>query len=102
MVVRFADSTKQLAATLATIKVALLFVASRQAGLSPIYFMGTCGGTAVALGSMIVKVDFKEPSNCAWFFHRGFRYVGGSIVMGFAAEYMARLYNCVVVDCNAL
>lgn len=102
MAIRFADSTKQLAAILAIIQVTLLFVAGRQTGLSPIYFIGTCGGTAVALGSMIVEVDLKEPSSCAWFFHRGFWYVGGSIVMGFAAEYTARLYDFEATDCNAL
>ena len=93
MAIRFANSTKQLAATLATIQVALLFVTGRQAGLSPIYFMASCGGTALALGSMIAKVDLKEPSSCAWFFHHGFWYVGGSMATGFAAEYMARLYK---------
>lgn len=93
MAVRFADSTKLLAAILATAQVALLLVAGREAGLSPIYFIGTCGGTAMALGSMIAKVDLKQPSSCFWFFHRGFWYVGGSIVMGLAVEYTARLYS---------
>ena len=92
MAIRFAGSTKQLAVTLATIQVALLFVAGRQARLSPIYFIGTCGGTAFALGTMIAKVDLKKPSSCAWFFHHGFWYVGGSMVVGFATEYTARLF----------
>ena len=93
MAVRFADSTKELAAALATIQVALLVYTGREAGLSPLYFVFTCGGAAVALGSMIATVDLKKPSSCAWFFHRGFWYVGGSIVMGFAAEYSSRFYH---------
>ena len=93
MAVRFSDSTKKLAAILATVQVALLLYAGWGAGLSPIYFIFACGGTAFVLGTMIAEVDLKDPSSCAWFFHRGFWYVGGSMVMGFAGEYMARYYN---------
>ena len=102
MAVRFADSTKELAATLATIQIALLSNAGWQTGLSPAYFMLTCGGTAVALASMIARVDLNKPSSCAWFFHRGFWYVGGSILMGFVAEYTGRVYNFEMVDTNLL
>ncbi len=102
MAIRFAGSTKQLAVTLATIQVALLFVTGRQARLSPIFFIGPCGGTAFSLGVMIAKVDLKKPSSCAWFFHRGFWYVGGSIVLGFAAEYAARSFDYKVGDYNGL
>ena len=91
MAVRFANSTKELATTLAIMQVALLFSVGWQTGLSPAYFISACGGTAVALGSMIARVDLKQPSSCAWFFHRGFWYVGGSIIMGFVAEYMGRV-----------
>ena len=93
MAIRFSDSTKKLAAILATMQVALLLYAGWGARLSPIYFIFACCGTAFALGIMIAEVDLKEPSSCAWFFHRGFWYVGGSIVMGFAGEYMARYYT---------
>ena len=98
MAVRFADSTKELTAILAIIQVTLLVYAGRKASWSPLYFLFTCGGTAVALGSMIAEVDLKKPSSCAWFFHRGFWYVGGSIVMGFAAEYLGRLYHFEIQD----
>ncbi|KAL9065872.1 MAG: hypothetical protein Q9161_007925 [Pseudevernia consocians] len=101
MAIRFADSTKELAAILATIQVTLLLTTGWQAGLSPLYFVFTCGGTAFALGKMIAEVDLKEPSSCARFFHRGFWYVGGSIVMGFAAEYTARLYKFEMMNCNS-
>ena len=93
MAIRFVNSTKELTATLATIQVALLYYTGWQMGLSPVYFIFACGGTAIALGAMITIVDLKEPSSCAWFFHRGFWYVGGSITTGFGAEYLTRLLS---------
>lgn len=93
MAIRFANSTKELTATLATIQVALLCYTGWQIGLSPVYFIFTCGGTAIALGAMIGIVDLKEPSSCAWFFHHGFWYIGGSITTGFVAEYLTRLLS---------
>lgn len=93
MAIRFANSTKELTATLATIQIALLCYTGWQAGLSLVYFIFACGGTAIALGAMITIVDLKEPSSCAWFFHRGFWYVGGSITTGFGAEYLTRLLS---------
>ena len=93
MAIRFANSTKELTATLATIKVALLCYTGWQMGLSSAYFIFACGGTAIALGALITMVDLKEPSSCAWFFYRGFWYVGGSITTGFIAEYLARLLS---------
>ncbi len=92
MAIRFGDSSKEPATALTTIQVALLSYTGWLAGLSPVYFILTCCGTAVTLGQMIAEVDLKEPFSCARFFHRGFWYVGGSIIMGFAAEYTARLY----------
>ena len=50
---------------------------------------------------MIAEVDLKEPSSCALFFHRGFWYIGGGIVMGFAGEYMARYYNLETINSTA-
>ena len=101
MAIRFADSMKELATILATIQVTLLFTTGWQAGLSPLYFVFTCNGTAVALGKIIAEVNLKEPSSCAKFFHRGFWYVGGSIFMGFAAEYTARLHNFETMNCKS-
>ncbi|KAL8822371.1 MAG: hypothetical protein Q9191_006894 [Dirinaria sp. TL-2023a] len=91
MAIRFGDNTKAFAAGLAAIQIALLILTGTEVGFSYLYFLGTCGGTAVTLGSMLVKVDLKEPSSCAWFFHQGFWYVGGSMAMGLAAEYFARI-----------
>lgn len=90
MAVRFAHSTKILVSVLAIIQVGLLVLAGCLVQMSPVYFLGTCGGSAVALVFMINKVD---PRSCAWFFDRGFGYVGGSIVAGFFAEWVVRLYG---------
>lgn len=91
MAVRFANSTKPLVFVLAAAQVGLLVLAGWTAKMSPVYFWGTCGGSAVALGMMIATVDLKDPASCAWFFYRGFGYVGGSIVAGFFAEWAGRL-----------
>ena len=93
MTIRFANSTKELTATLAMIQVALLCYTGWQAGLSLVYFIFACGGTAVALDTMVTVVDLEEPSSCAWFFHRGFWYIGGSITTGFLAEHLTRLLS---------
>ena len=92
MAIRFSDNTKKPAAILATLQVAFLLYAGWGADLSPIYFI-FAWWDCVRLGYHDCEVDMKEPSSCAWFFHREFWYVGGSMVMGFAGEYMARHYN---------
>lgn len=91
MAVRFAHSTKTLATTLAIVQIGLLVVVGLTASFCCAYFVFTCGATAAILGTMLMKVDLGNPSSCGWFFHRGFWYVGGSMVTGFAAEYCTRL-----------
>ena len=90
MAVRFADSTKLLVTLLAVAQVLLLAVAGWQAGFGLIYFVGTCGGTTIALAIKITSVNLDQPASCAWWFHRGFWFVGGSIVMGLSGEYIGR------------
>ena len=72
MAVRFADSTKRLAATLAAAQLALLVLTGWLAGLSPVYFVGSCGGALVSLASIIVLIDLGDPASCAWWFEWGF------------------------------
>lgn len=102
MAVRFADNTKSLASTLAVIQVGLFIVVGWQANFSLIYFLVTCGVSAIALGSMIAKVKLNEPASCAWFFHRGFWYVGGSILIGLFGEFFARSQRLEVLNCSAV
>lgn len=93
MAIRFGDNTKVFAAILAAMQIGLLALTGQQAGFSSLYFLFTAGGTTVTMASMLLIVDLKEPASCAWFFHSGFWYVGGSMTLGFAAEYFARLYD---------
>ena len=51
MAVCFADSTRLLVSMLAVLQVGLLVVVGWQARLSVVDFIGTCGGSAVALGA---------------------------------------------------
>lgn len=90
MAVRFADSTKLLTSILAAVQVILLLAAGRLAGLSSVYFIVSCGGTAFALANMIVRVDLEVPASCAVWFHRGFWYVGGTVAAGLFAVYLER------------
>ena len=91
MAVRFRNSTKLLASNLAAVQLAMLVASGWTAGFSPVFFLVSCGGTLVALGSMIVRVDLSKPASCAWWFHWGFWFVGGSIAAGLCGEYAVRL-----------
>ncbi|KAL8940473.1 MAG: hypothetical protein Q9216_002802 [Gyalolechia sp. 2 TL-2023] len=93
MAVRFVDNTKVLATTLAICQAGLLLSAGWQARLSLVYFIISCGGSAAALGIMITRVNLREPASCAWFFYRGFWYVGGSMVIGLYGGYLTRWYD---------
>ena len=98
MAVRFANSTKTLASVLSVLQVGLLIATGWQAGLSSIYFVGTCAGSAIALASMITVVDLEDPASCAWFFYHGFFYVGGAMLSGFLGEYLLRRQNAGMAD----
>ena len=90
MAVRFADSTKLLTSILAVAQVVLLLAAGHSAGLSSVYFIVSCGGTAFALINMIGRVDLEVPASCAQWFHRGFWYVGGTVAAGLFGMYLER------------
>lgn len=90
MAVRFRDCTKVLATTLAVGMVGLLGAAGWAVELGVVYSVVGCGGCALALGVMIAKVDLKDGASCAWFFHRGFWYVGGNMVAGLFGAYLQR------------
>ena len=93
MAIRFGDNTKLFATILVTFQIGLLVLTGQQAGFSASYFVCTCGLTGVILGIMLMEVDLKEPSSCAWFFRSSFWYVGGSMILGFTAEYLERIYG---------
>lgn len=90
MAVQYTDSTKRLTSTLGIIQIMMLILTGWQAGLSPIYFVVTCGGTAAVLAFMIMKVSLDQPASCAWWFRHGLLFVGGSTAVGLFGEYFVR------------
>ncbi|KAB8199952.1 UbiA prenyltransferase family-domain-containing protein [Aspergillus parasiticus] len=95
MALRFKDSTKLLASILATMQVAFLAVSGLWAGFGILYFVGTVGGVAAALGYYIYDVDLKNPQSCGTWFGAQFWIVGAGFMAGLTAEYMLNLvpYN---------
>ena len=97
MAVRFADSTKLLVTVLASVQLALLVLTGWEAEFSSIYFVGSCGGALVSLASMIAQVELENPASCAWWFHWGFWFVGGSVTGGLFGSYADMLARSDVV-----
>ncbi|MCJ1466616.1 Para-hydroxybenzoate--polyprenyltransferase, mitochondrial precursor (PHB:polyprenyltransferase) [Pseudocyphellaria aurata] len=91
MAVRFKDSTKLMASGLGIVLVSLLVTALVCIDSSCLCLALTCGGTAISLAAMIGRVDLATPASCAWWFKWGFWFVGGAMMSGFSAQYLARL-----------
>ncbi|EEA21108.1 hypothetical protein TMatcc_001113 [Talaromyces marneffei ATCC 18224] len=72
---------------LSTIQVALLVLAGTECGYSFFYYLICCLGTACSLGTMLIKVDLRQPDSCAWWFGPGARLVAGCLVCGLFGEY---------------
>ncbi|KAM3550771.1 hypothetical protein MY1884_008072 [Beauveria asiatica] len=85
--------TKKVLTGLAAAQIALLTTAGAVTGAGPAFFVGTCGGAAVALGIMIKRVNLKSVQNCWWWFVNGCWITGGVISTGLAADYLIRLRN---------
>ena len=73
--------------TLSTAQVSLMVTAGYLAGLSPIYYIVSCGGSFALLAYMAKTVDRKKPKTCAWWFLNGSILVGGATVAGLFGEY---------------
>jgi 4-hydroxybenzoate polyprenyltransferase len=85
--------TKMVLSGLAVVQLGLLAATGVAAGLGPIFFVGSCGGAALTLGTMIRQVKLKEVKNCWWWFVNGAWFTGGAISLGLAGEYIASLYG---------
>ncbi|XPT00727.1 4-hydroxybenzoate polyprenyltransferase [Ascochyta lentis] len=83
--------TKAVLSGLAVVQIGLLAGSGFAAGLGPIFFIGSCGGAALTLGTMIRRVKLKEVKNCWWWFVNGAFFTGGAISLGLAGEYAAHL-----------
>jgi 4-hydroxybenzoate polyprenyltransferase len=82
--------TKAILTGLGLVQVGLLGAAGVASGAGPLYFLGSCGGTLVALGVMIRKVNLKSVKDCWWWFVNGCWITGGTITLGLTADYLAR------------
>ena len=89
--VRHRYNKKAVLSGLAGVQLSLLVATGLLTGFSPVYFVGSCGGSAVALAVMIRSVDLKQPGSCAWWFRWGAWFVGGSVVSGLLGEYSSKI-----------
>ncbi|KAF2737301.1 putative para-hydroxybenzoate-polyprenyltransferase Coq2 [Polyplosphaeria fusca] len=85
--------TKAVLTGLATVQVGLLTACGLTAGMGPVFFVGSCGSAAVALGTMIWRVQLKEVKNCWWWFKNGCWFTGGGIALGLFGEYLCQYYG---------
>ena len=85
---RHENGTKGVLSGLAVVQLGLLATAGAAIGASPIFFVGSCGSAAAALGLMIWRVRLKEVSNCWWWFKHGAWFTGGGITVGLLGEYL--------------
>jgi 4-hydroxybenzoate polyprenyltransferase len=76
--------------TLSATQVGLLGLAGYVAGAGPLFFVGSCGGAALALGSIVRKVNLKDVKDCWWWFINGAWITGGTISAGLAGDYLYR------------
>ncbi|KAI0852736.1 prenyltransferase [Daldinia vernicosa] len=54
------------------------------------FYIFGIGGSLASLGTMIMKVELKDPFSCWWWFRYGFWLAGGSIVGGLLSAYIMR------------
>ncbi|PHH61572.1 hypothetical protein CDD81_8153 [Ophiocordyceps australis] len=82
--------TRMVLATMAMIQIAFLAAAGMASGAGPVFFAGSCGGAAITLAVMILRVNLKSPRNCWWWFVKGCWITGGAISAGLAGDYLVR------------
>ncbi|KAI9796892.1 MAG: Para-hydroxybenzoate--polyprenyltransferase, mitochondrial precursor (PHB:polyprenyltransferase) [Piccolia ochrophora] len=84
--------TKAILSGLAVVQIALLVGAGAAVGAGPVFYGGSCGGAALALGTMIKRVNLKSVRDCWWWFRNGCWLTGGAIASGLVGEYAMRRY----------
>lgn len=82
--------TKQILTGLAITQIGLLAAAGAAVGAGPAFFIGSCGGAAVALAVMIKNVNLKSVKDCWWWFVNGCWMTGGVIAAGLGADYLVQ------------
>ena len=89
-VVRHQGHTRVLLVGAASIQIALLCYTGVATGATAVYFVDTCFGTALVLGTMVIRVDLNQPNDCIWWFRKGAILTGLITGSGFIGDYMAR------------
>ncbi|KAI2610577.1 putative 4-hydroxybenzoate polyprenyl transferase [Hypoxylon sp. NC1633] len=90
MALRFKNSTKILAGSLAVSMVVLLVLCGVWVGCGMLYYAGITG-VAAALSYYIYDVDLGDPKSCGAWFHDQFWFVGVPLIAAFTGEYVSRV-----------
>jgi len=72
------------------VQVGLLATAGYCSGAGPIFFIGSCGGAALTLATMIRRVNLQDVKDCWWWFKNGAWLTGGVISFGLLGDYLHR------------
>ena len=88
--VKHGGHTKAVLTGLAVAQLALLAGAGAVVGAGPASFVLGGGAAAVALGTMIYRVDLQSVGSCWWWFRHGAWLTGGAISLGLLVEYVDR------------
>lgn len=88
---RHSTHTRAVLSTLAIAQMSLLATAGITMNAGPVFFVGSCGSAAAALGLMIWKVNLKDVSSCWWWFKYGAWFTGGGITAGLLGDYLMAL-----------
>ena len=83
-------NTKAILSGLSVVQIGLLAAAGHLSGAGPVFFIGSCGGAAATLATMIFRVRLDKVQNCWWWFRYGCWFTGGSITAGLFGEYLTR------------
>lgn len=83
-------NTKAVLTGLSILQIGLLATAGYFSGAGPVFFVGSCGGAAATLATMIYRVRLKEVRNCWWWFKNGCWLTGGSVAAGLLGDYFVR------------
>ena len=90
--VYYKGSVKKFLIGAAIIQQMLLIAAGNLIQASPVFFIGTCCGTAILQGIMIRRVKLGDPSSCNWWFKKGCAIFGLSIASGLVGENIVRSF----------
>ncbi|KEF51160.1 4-hydroxybenzoate hexaprenyltransferase [Exophiala aquamarina CBS 119918] len=88
-----AHNAKTALSVFSAAQVGLLVTAGCFAGAGPVFFVGSCGGAALTLATMVWRVNLQDVKNCWWWFVNGALLTGGVISFGLLGDYASRRTN---------